>query len=297
MTDYKERFKEYLINEKNSSESTLNCYMKDIEQYFSYLDMRLISPEQANRDVIRKFIDGLSARGRSYSTINRMLSTIRCFYRFLNMEGECLIVNPASGIKLEKPQNKFPEILTSNEVELLLNAPDVSDLKGCRDKAMLELLYATGIRVSELIDLNVEDVNLQVGILNCRNSKHERIVPIYDEAVEAISEYLKRVRNMIILDYNETALFTNMNGSKMTRQGFWKIVKAYAKQAEINKDITPHTLRHSFASHLLENGAQLADIKEMLGHSDISSTQVYARIMKEKYKNAYSHFHPKARRA
>ena len=162
---------------------------------------------------------------------------------------------------------------------------------------MLELLYATGIRVSELIDLNMDDINLQLGVLYCRSNKNERIIPIYDEARDAVADYLKRVRNAVILDYNETALFTNMNGSRMTRQGFWKIVKAYTKSANIDKVITPHTLRHSFATHLLENGAQLKDIKEMLGHSDISSTQVYAKVVKERYKNVYTNCHPKAKHA
>ena len=215
----------------------------------------------------------------------------------MNLEGECLVVNPASGIKSSKPDQKAPEILTENEIEMLLSAPDQTELKGCRDRAMLEILYATGIRVSELVELRVDDVNLQVGILHCRGGKNERIIPIYDEAVRAVKDYIDRVRSMIILDFNEPVLFTNMNGSPMTRQGFWKIIKTYAKQTGINKDITPQTLRHSFAAHLLENGAQLNDIKEMLGHSDISSTQMYARLVKQKYKNSYSHFHPKARRA
>ena len=297
MTDLRERFGEYLINTKKVSDNTLNSYLRDIDQFLSYLETKCIQPDRVTNEVISRYIDNLTARGRSQATINRMLATIRCFYRFLNLEGECLIVNPASGIKISKPQTKLPEILTGSEVELLLSQPDPTELKGCRDKAMLELLYATGIRVSELIELNVEDVNLQVGILHCRGAKHERVIPIYDEAVKAIDDYLKRVRGVLILDYSDTILFTNMNGSKMTRQGFWKIIKNYTRQANIRKDITPHTLRHSFAAHLLENGAPLGDIKEMLGHADISTTQVYARIMKEKYKNAYSHFHPKAKRA
>lgn len=297
MTDFKERFGEYLKKKKKVSENTLNSYLRDIEQFLEYLDGRKISAKDVSGDEIGKYIFGLESRGRSKSSVNRMLSSIRCFYRFMNLEGECLVVNPASGIKSSKPDQKAPEILTENEIEMLLSAPDQTELKGCRDRAMLEILYATGIRVSELVELQVDDVNLQVGILHCRGGKNERIIPIYDEAVRAVKDYIDRVRSMIILDFNEPVLFTNMNGSPMTRQGFWKIIKTYAKQTGINKDITPQTLRHSFAAHLLENGAQLNDIKEMLGHSDISSTQMYARLVKQKYKNSYSHFHPKARRA
>ena len=297
MTDFKERFGEYLKKKKKVSENTLNSYLRDIEQFLEYLDGRKISAKDVSGDEIGKYIFGLESRGRSKSSVNRMLSSIRCFYRFMNLEGECLVVNPASGIKSSKPDQKAPEILTENEIEMLLSAPDQTELKGCRDRAMLEILYATGIRVSELVGLRVGDVNLQVGILHCRGGKNERIIPIYDEAVRAVKDYIDRVRSMIILDFNEPVLFTNMNGSPMTRQGFWKIIKTYAKQTGINKDITPQTLRHSFAAHLLENGAQLNDIKEMLGHSDISSTQMYARLVKQKYKNSYSHFHPKARRA
>lgn len=297
MTDFKERFGEYLRKKKKVSENTLNSYLRDIEQFLSYLDAQKIPADKASGDIIGKYIFSLESKGRSKSSVNRMLSSIRCFYRFMNLEGECLVVNPASGIKSTKPEQKAPEILSENEIEMLLSAPDATELKGCRDRAMLELLYATGIRVSELVELNVEDVNLQVGILHCRSGKNERVIPIYDEAVKAVKDYISRVRGMIILDFNEKVLFTNMNGSPMTRQGFWKIIKTYAKQTGINKDITPQTLRHSFAAHLLENGAQLSDIKEMLGHSDISSTQMYARLVKQKYKNSYSHFHPKARRA
>lgn len=296
MTDMKQKFESYLLETRKVSNNTLQSYLRDIDQYFDFLLVRNISPLSADTEIIRKFLHTLEATGLSQSTVTRMMATIRCFYRFCMVE-EWVSINPAQGIQVAKCEKKLPEIMTAKEVELFLAQPDISDLKGCRDKAMLELLYATGIRVSELIALNVEDVNLQLGILYCRSGKSERIIPIYDEARDAVADYLKRVRNAVILDYRETALFTNMNGSRMTRQGFWKIVKAYTKAAHIDKDITPHTLRHSFATHLLENGAQLKDIKEMLGHSDISSTQVYARVVKERYKNVYTHCHPKARHA
>ena len=159
---------------------------------------------------------------------------------------------------------------------------------------MFELLYATGIRVSELIGLNLEDINLDVGIIRCVSNKNERIIPLYDSAIKTVELYIKRVRAYIVFEDDESALFVNMNGQRLTRQGFWKIIKQYTKQAGIKKDITPHTLRHSFATHLLENGAQLKDIQQMLGHSDISSTQVYAQIMKNKFSTVYNKFHPKA---
>lgn len=296
MTDVKKQFIQYLSDTRGVSDNTLQSYVRDLDQFIAYLNARHLNILDVTGEQIKKFVHTMESSGLSKSTITRMMATLRCFYRFTVLEGLTKI-NPAMGIKIEKEDKKLPEILTAKEIELFLAQPDITDLKGCRDKAMLELLYATGIRVSELIDLNVEDVNLQMGILYCRSKKSERIIPIYDEARDAIADYLKRVRNAVILDYREPALFTNMNGARMTRQGFWKIVKAYTKSAKINKDITPHTLRHSFATHLLENGAQLKDIKEMLGHSDISSTQVYAKVIKEQYSNVYASCHPKARRA
>ncbi len=296
MKEIKNQFEEYLTETRKASANTRQSYLRDLEQFFGYLKTKNINVLTVTKEQIQKFILSLQTSGLSESTITRMLSTLRSFYRFC-LVNEMIKENPVMGIQAAKAKKKLPEILTANEIEMLLIQPDVSDLKGCRDKAMLELLYATGIRVSELIELNVDDVNLQLGILYCRSGKSERVVPIYDEAKDAVADYIKRARNAVILDYNETALFTNMNGSRMTRQGFWKIVKAYAQSANIEKDITPHTLRHSFATHLLENGAQLKDIKEMLGHSDISSTQVYAKVVKERYKNVYATYHPKARRA
>jgi integrase/recombinase XerD len=294
--DLKKQFQIYLAETRKVSAGTMQSYLRDFDQYAEFLRGRGIKPFKANKEHIEKFLHTMESTGLSHATITRMLATIRCFYRFAMLE-EKVDSNPAAGIQIGKTQKKLPEIMTAKEIELFLSQPDISDMKGCRDKAMLELLYATGIRVSELIDLNLEDINLQLGILYCRSNKNERIIPIYDEARNAIADYMKRVRNAVILDYQEQALFTNMNGSRMTRQGFWKIVKAYTKSANINKDITPHTLRHSFATHLLENGAKLKDIKEMLGHSDVSSTQVYAKVMKERYKSVYANCHPKARRA
>jgi len=205
--------------------------------------------------------------------------------------------NPAKGIKNEKVEKKFFEILTGKEVELLLSQPDLADAKGLRDKAMLEVLYATGMKVSELISLDVEDVNLQLEFIKCHGedrTKKERVVLLYPLAIKSLNNYLNQSRKFIVYDRNEHALFVNVNGERMTRQGFWKILKQYAEQARIKKTITPHTLRHSFAAHLLENGADIKDIKEILGHADISSTQVYAQFLKSRIKSSYLKFHPRS---
>ena len=179
-------------------------------------------------------------------------------------------------------------------MELFLEQPKCVDEKGFRDHAMLELLYATGIRVSELIGLNVEDVNLTVGFIRCTTHGKERIIPLYTAAVKALWEYMEKIRPRIIADENQQALFVNMSGERMSRQGFWKIIKYYQEKAEINKDITPHTLRHSFAVHLLENGADLRSIQEMLGHADISSTQIYTHVIQKQLKDVYNKAHPRA---
>ena len=189
----------------------------------------------------------------------------------------------------------MPGILDSKQIMLLLSQPDGDNYKSIRDKAMLELLYATGIKVSELISLTVSDVNLQIGILHTHGGKNERIIPIYPTAAKHLGEYISSVRPALVQSEEEDRLFTNMNGQPMSRQGFWKIIKYYADKAGIKEEITPHTLRHSFAAHLLENGAQLKDIKEMLGHSDISSTQIYAQFIKNKYVQSYAKFHPLAK--
>lgn len=297
MMDYKVEFEHYLRNTKNASENTLQSYLRDLGQFSEYLESKGIDlPDEVSPELVQKYINGLLTRGRSQATVTRALSTIRTYYRFLILTHRAT-VNPAQSLKTEKVVKKLPQVLVAKEIEQLLAQPDATEIKGCRDKAMLELLYATGIRVSELVDLNLEDLNLQIGVLYCRGSKNERIVPIYPEAIRVLGDYLTRVRPAIVAEAGEKALFTNMNGLRLTRQGFWKIIKQYTKKAGINKDITPHTLRHSFATLLLENGAQLKVIQEMMGHSDISSTQVYAQIMKERFKDVYTHCHPKAKRA
>ena len=286
------RYQQFLRDEKGSSENTLSSYTRDIEQYFQWLEGAGIAPENATQVDVDCYIKYLLSLGKSVATATRGLASLKSFYNYLLRE-HIVTVNPAKGVALEKVERKLPQILTSKEVELFLEQPDPRDAKGCRDKAMLELLYATGIRVSELIDLNMEHLNLSAGFLRCVTKKKERIIPLYSAAVRALADYIEHVRPQLIEQPGERALFVNMNGSRMSRQGFWKIIKHYQDMAEIKKDITPHTLRHSFAAHLLENGADLRSIQEMLGHADISSTQVYTQVINQKLKDVYNKAHPR----
>ena len=294
MKDYQIEFEQYLREVKGASNNTLESYMRDMGQFIKYLIITEVKDvTDVDKGIIDDYIDYCKNSNRSNATITRIIASIRSFYNFLITLG-VLSVNPTAGVKSIKLEKKLPEILTQKETDLLLAQPDINDSKGCRDKAMFELLYATGIRVSELIGLNIDDINLDVGIIRCNTQKSERIIPLYDSAIKTVDLYIKKVRAFSVFDDSERALFVNMNGQRLTRQGFWKIIKQYTKQAGIKKDIAPHTLRHSFATHLLENGAQLKDIQQMLGHSDISSTQVYAQIMKSKISTVYNKFHPKA---
>ncbi len=289
-------YNSYLINEKKSSDNTVESYMRDILQFSSFCTEGNVKEiGKIDSAVIHKYLNFLTLSGKSEATKLRILASLRSFFRCLCTKG-IVMANPVDGINIKKTEKALPGVLDEKEIVLLLSQPDGTDFKSVRDKAMLEILYATGIKVSELIELTVGNINLQIGIIHLQNGKKERIVPIYPVAVKSIANYLVNVRSAIVTDENEDRLFTNMNGKPMSRQGFWKIIKHYAETAGIDKDITPHTLRHSFAAHLLENGAKLSDIKEMLGHSDISSTQIYAQMMKSKYTTAYSKFHPMANR-
>mgnify|MGYP001622857539 CR=1 FL=1 len=295
MRDYCAEFGAYLTKVKHASPNTLDSYLRDIAQYLRYLQEQGIrTPTGATPDTILQYVHALQDEQKSNATITRHISSVRCFYQYLMLNGEAA-VNPAKGIKLERAPKKLPQILTGSEIDLLLSQPNPQEPKGCRDKAMLELLYATGIRATELVDLDVNDINLHAGLLYCRGEKGERIIPIYPQAVTAVSDYIFRVRRMILAPDGGQALFTNLNGHRLTRQGFWKIVKGYAQQAGIVKEITPHTLRHSFALHLLENGAELKDIQHMLGHADISSTQMYVHMMNNHYQEVYRNCHPRAK--
>lgn len=295
MNGYAHDFTEYLKNVKKSSVSTVDSYSRDISKFETYCVISNIKDiSKVNSAFIKKYTEYMLSNGQSEASVSRSVASLRCYFKFL-VSKKIISESPMTNISQIHSAKKLPEILTNKEVITLLNQPVGNDFKSCRDKAMLELLYATGIKVSELISLKLSDINLNIGILHLRNQKSERIIPIYPEAIKAISKYINSVRIFLVSDEDNDYLFTNMNGQVMSRQGFWKIIKQYAAQAKIKKDITPHTLRHSFAAHLLENGAQLTDIKEMLGHSDISSTQIYAQIMKNKYAAAYKKYHPMAR--
>ena len=289
-----EIFEKYLREEKKSSENTLSSYLRDIRQFGAYLDLHTDTDiVSATEDELSEYINWLKGQGKSVATVSRSIASLKCLYSYLTIR-QIIAENPATKLVPDKGEHKLPQILTSQEVELLLEQPECVDAKGYRDKAMLELLYATGIRVTELINLDIADINLAAGVIRCCTRDKERLIPMYPKAVKALSDYVTLVRPQMIALPDEPSLFVNLNGERMSRQGFCKIIKYYQKKAHIEKDITPHTLRHSFAAHLLENGADIHAIQEMLGHADISSTQVYTQLVKKQLKDVYNKAHPRA---
>ena len=291
--DYLSCYELWLTSEKHASANTLSSYLRDVRQFASWLESEGIALPQATQNDIKQYAKFLNKKGKSDATIVRSVASLKSFYSYM-LATHNIPSNPAKGFTPQKLERKLPEILTGKEVDQFLDQPDVSDEKGCRDKAMLELLYATGIRVTELISLDIHDINLSLGFIRCTGKGKERIVPLYKAAIRALSSYINDVRPQLLDEPLQTALFVNMNGERMSRQGFWKIVKFYQEKAGIAKDITPHTLRHSFAAHLLENGADLKSIQEMLGHADISSTQIYTQIVNQKLRDVYAKAHPRA---
>ena len=288
-----ENFLDFLQNDKKLSDNTLQSYNRDIKLYGSYLDSHNLNALNCDEDSLKEYFDELRVEGKADSTISRNIASLRSFYQYL-YKNKVVTEDPTTHLESPKITRKPPKILSTEQVELLLNQPKCVDLKGYRDKAMLELVYATGIRVTELISLNIDDIDLENGSIKTSTRGKERIIPIGSLANSALSDYLTKARKSMLKDDNDDALFVNVNGKRLTRQGFWKIIKQYKNQADIDVDITPHTLRHSFAMHLLENGAELRDIQEMLGHSDISSTQVYAQMEQDRIKTMYMKSHPRA---
>ena len=286
-------FLEFLQKDKKLSNNTLQSYKRDITQFETYINEENLQYLKVTKDDIKKYLINLKNIGKKTSTISRNLASIRSFYQYL-VRTKKIKEDPTEGIQSPKVEKRVPSVLSSKEVELLLEQPKAVDLKGIRDKAMLEFAYATGMRVTEIINLNIEDVNLKEGYVSCTNANKQRNIPLGAISINALKEYIKKARPYLIKSEDEKSLFVNINGKRLTRQGFWKIVKFYKEQAHIDKDITPHVLRHSFATHLLQNGADLKAIQVMLGHSDISSTQVYIQFQDEGLKNIYKKAHPRA---
>lgn len=283
----------FLENDKKVSNNTLQSYKRDLKQFEKYIEENGKDYSKITHEEIKTYIEYMQEIGKKPSTISRGLASIRSFYQYevrnTNMEED-----PTEGVQSPKIEKRVPSVLTSKEVALLLEQPKDIDLKGIRDKAMLEFAYATGMRVTEIISLNVEDINLDRGYATCKSGKKERTVPIGDMSLKALKDYILNARDIMVKNESENALFVNVNGQRLTRQGFWKIIKYYKEQAHIEKDITPHVLRHSFATHLLQNGADLKSIQTMLGHSDILSTQIYMQFQDEGLKNVYKKAHPRA---
>lgn len=294
MLDLISAYEKYLSKVKQASSNTVASYMRDIRQFADWLraseGREVVDAQQLN---IRAYLDHLAEEGRSGATLSRHLASLKNFYAYLISSG-FLEQTPVIEVHVDRGERKLPQILSGREIELLLQQPVLTDAKGYRDKAMLETMYATGVRVSELIELNVDDVNLELGIIKCASGSKARTIPLYPAALRALNAYLKDVRSAMLADPNEQALFVNVSGARMSRQGFWKILKHYQSTAHIDKEITPHTLRHSFAVHLLENGADLGSLQELMGHSDISSTQMYTHMINQKIKSVYEKCHPKA---
>ena len=294
MLDLISAYENYLSKVKQASSNTVASYLRDIRQFSDWLreseNTAVVDATQLN---ISTFLSHLEQEGRSGATISRCLASLKNFYAYLVSSG-FVERTPVTDIHIDRGEKKLPQILTGREIELLLAQPACVDAKGYRDKAMLEVMYATGIRVSELIALDIDDVNLEQGIIKCNNAKKSRIIPLYPAAMRALNIYLREIRDSMLADPEEQALFVNISGVRMSRQGFWKILKHYQATAHIEKEITPHTLRHSFAVHLLENGADLGSLQELMGHCDISSTQLYTQMINQKLKSVYEKCHPKA---
>ena len=279
----------YLKNTKKSSNNTIQAYRRDLNFFFEYLNKNNMDYLKVSYDDVQKYMEELNGEGRKAASVSRRLATLRSFYGFL-LKKKLIKAIPTNKINMPKIEKKAPMVLTSDEVEILLSQPKSNDLKGIRDKAMLEFAYATGMKVSEIINLDLKDVNLVDSYVVCNEGYSKRVVPLGRISKEALVEYLDNSRPYLLKTEDEKPLFVNVMGNRLTRQGFWKIIKQYQEQAHIDKEITPHVLRHSFATHLLQNGADMRAVQTMLGHTDIASTQVYMKLIDDQYKEN----HPRA---
>ncbi len=286
-------FLEFLKVERKMSINTLQSYERDVLQFDKYLNENRLNYAKIKQEDVKEYLNHLKEIGKKTSSISRSLASIRSFYQY-EVRNKKVKQNPTENIQAPKVEKHIPSILSSEEIELLLNQPKDIDLKGTRDKAMLEFAYATGMRVTEIISLNVDDVNIETASVVCKTTTKQRTIPLGSLSLKALIEYMEKARPILVKDEEEKALFVNINGRRLTRQGFWKIIKYYKEQAHITKEITPHVLRHSFATHLLQNGADLKSIQTMLGHSDISSTQVYMQFQDDGIKDIYKKAHPRA---
>lgn len=288
-----QEFISYLHNVKKTSTNTELSYKRDLAKMVRFMEAKGITDAADVKPAdLEGYVLDLNENGFKAATVSRNIASIKAFYGYAVKELG-IKEDPSTGLKSPKIEKKMPEILTMEEVVRLLEQPKGDTPKEIRDKAMLELLYATGIRVSELIGLELSDVNLQMNYILCRDANKERVIPFGNEARHALIRYLESSRSIMVEDASSTVLFANCSGQKMSRQGFWKLIKYYAKKAGITSDITPHTLRHSFAAHLVENGADLRSVQEMLGHSDISTTQIYASMNHNRIREVYTRAHPR----
>lgn len=281
------------LKQRQASQNTLASYKRDLIQFNDYFEEQGKKIFDLTKEDMIEYINHLISQGKSNSTISRSAASVKSLYRYL-LNKKLTEVNIANDIELPKVNRKEPMVLTDSEIEKLLEQPDINELKGQRDKTMLEILYATGIRVTELISLRLEDVNLTNGFIKVKKKNSERHIPLGKLSLKCLKEYIDKVRPLLIRSEEEKTLFINTNGQKMTRQGYWKILKQYKEQAKIDKEITPHTIRHSFAVHMLENGAEIKTVQELLGHTDVASTMLYTQIANMSTKDEYMKSHPRA---
>lgn len=293
MNAYIDEYERFMTNVGHKSENTVESYKRDVTHYITYLSTVGAEASNATKTNVLSYLLSLQQQGRATSTVSRTLASIRSYYVFM-VENGTAETDPTKNLEAPHVEKKLPKILTGREINRLMNQPKCCDAKGYRDKAMLELLYATGIRVSELINLNLSDINIEMSIIHTSSKKRERIVPMGNKAVTALKNYIEKARGTLLKDPEEKALFVNCSGARISRQGFWKVIKNYQKASGITTDITPHILRHSFAAHLIENGADLYSVQEMMGHADISSTQVYSKLLAGRIQDVYAKAHPRA---
>lgn len=288
-----QEFIDYLHKTRGTSKNTEVSYERDLKKLEKYLtEGGFETAEQITSTVLNSYVLYMERKNFAASSISRSIASIRAFFQFLTQKYRWK-ENPAEKLKAPKIEKKLPDILSVEEVELLLKQPKENTAKGIRDRAMLELLYATGIRVSELISLKVKDMNLKLGYLTCSSGERERVIPFGTTAKQAVEHYMEGARKILLGEQESDYLFLNCSGKSMSRQGFWKVLKGYAASAGIQQDITPHTLRHSFAAHLVQNGADLKSVQEMMGHSDISTTQIYMNMNIHKIRDVYMKAHPR----